>query len=149
MAAMFEVIPAIDLMDGKCVRLEQGRYTQRTVYGDPVDAARAFAGSGVRRLHVVDLDGARAGRPANLAVLEAIAAATELVIDFGGGINSEDDAAAAFSGGADILNIGSMAVRSPETFRYVLGRYREKVLLGADVRGTRLAICGWLEQTEV
>ena len=114
---MIEIIPAIDLIDGKCVRLRQGDFEQQTVYSaNPVETAKQFAAAGVRRLHLVDLDGARKGVIQNLPVLERIARETDLIIDFGGGVKNMDDAQAVFNAGAQILTVGSLAAREPEVF---------------------------------
>jgi phosphoribosylformimino-5-aminoimidazole carboxamide ribotide isomerase len=148
---MIEIIPAIDIIDGRCVRLAQGDFGQKTIYREnPVDAAREFADAGIKRLHVVDLDGAKSGSVTNLKTLEEIAAATDLVIDFGGGIKTDADLAAVFDAGAQIAGIGSIAVRKPEVFFGWLEKYGgEKILLGADVKGDKLAVDGWQTATEV
>lgn len=148
---MIEIIPAIDLIDGKCVRLRQGDFTQKTIYSDdPVEVAKGFEGAGLKRLHIVDLDGARTGTPANLAILESIANATKLTIDFGGGIKTESDVEAVFGAGASIVNIGSLAVKEPETFFAIVERFGgDKILLGADSRAGKVAIDGWQTDTEV
>jgi phosphoribosylformimino-5-aminoimidazole carboxamide ribotide isomerase len=146
-----QIIPAIDLIDGKCVRLTQGDYSQKTVYSArPQEVARAFEDAGVRRLHLVDLDGAKASRVVNLPVLEAIARETSLTIDFGGGIKRAEDLRDVFSAGASIATIGSIAVKEPETFHAWLDTYGgDKLLLGADVNGEHIAIHGWTEQTRI
>lgn len=148
---MMEIIPAIDLIDGRCVRLVQGDFAQQTIYGDdPLETARNFEAAGLTRLHVVDLDGARRGRPANLKALERIAAGTRLTIDFGGGLKTPDDLAAVFDAGAAIAGVGSVAVREPERFFEFVDTYgSEKILLGADARGRKLAIDGWQTATEI
>lgn len=148
---MIEIIPAIDIIDGKCVRLTQGDFTQKTVYADdPVEVARRFEGLGLRRLHMVDLDGAKIGRPTNLPVLERVASATGLIIDYGGGIKTDEDLAAVFEAGAAIANIGSLAIREPETFYEWLERFGGKrILLGADAKDGKIAIDGWATETEV
>ena len=142
---MIEIIPAIDIIDGRCVRLTHGDFAQKTVYPeDPLEAAKRFESLGLRRLHMVDLDGARSGKPANLAVLERIAAATHLSIDFGGGIKTETDLAAVFDAGAAIANVGSLAVKRPDTFAAWLRRFGgERILLGADCRDETIAVDGW------
>jgi phosphoribosylformimino-5-aminoimidazole carboxamide ribotide isomerase len=142
---MIQVIPAIDIMDGKCVRLTRGDYTRQSVYADdPLDAALQFEAVGIKRLHVVDLDGAKAGTPMNLRTLERIAESTELIIDHGGGIKSDDDLSAVFNAGAEIANIGSVAVRGPERFIGWIDRYgSDRFLLGADSRNGMVAIDGW------
>ena len=112
---MIEIIPAMDLIDGSCVRLVQGDFSRETVYStDPLEIAKRFEDAGMKRLHMVDLDGARSGKPANLQVLDRIASATSLVIDYGGGIRTDTDAAAVFEAGASVINVGSIAVRDPE-----------------------------------
>jgi len=148
---MIEIIPAIDLIDGKCVRLAQGDFSRATVYSDdPVETAKQFESTGVRRLHIVDLDGAKNGRVTNLSVLERIARTTGLVVDFGGGIKTDEDIAAVFNAGAAITNIGSTAVKDPDRFSVWLGEYgNEKILLGADVRNETVAINGWQTPTDL
>lgn len=148
---MIEIIPAIDIIDGKCVRLTHGDFAQKTVYADdPLEVAKRFEGLGLRRLHMVDLDGARSGKPSNLAVLELVASATGLVIDFGGGVKTDEDLAAAFEAGAAIVNIGSVAVRDPEKFYGWIERFGgDQLLLGADAKDGKVAIDGWATETEV
>lgn len=148
---MIEIIPAIDLIDGKCVRLTHGDFARKTVYSaDPLEVARRFESLGLRRLHMVDLDGARMGKPANLAVLERVAAGTGLAIDFGGGIKTGSDLEAVFAAGAAIANIGSLAVKRPDAFLAWLDEYGGKrILLGADCKGERLAVDGWRTETDV
>jgi phosphoribosylformimino-5-aminoimidazole carboxamide ribotide isomerase len=148
---MIQIIPAIDIIDGKCVRLTHGDFAQKTVYADdPVEVAKRFEGIGLRRLHMVDLDGARNAKPSNLAVLERVASATDLVIDFGGGIKTDDDLAAVFEAGAAVANIGSVAVREPERFFEWLGRFGgDQILLGADAKDGKVAIDGWKTKTEI
>ncbi|MDR1224588.1 MAG: 1-(5-phosphoribosyl)-5-[(5-phosphoribosylamino)methylideneamino]imidazole-4-carboxamide isomerase [Tannerella sp.] len=146
---MIELIPAIDIIDGKCVRLTQGDYASRTVYSeDPPEMAKSFEGCGIRRLHVVDLDGAREGRIVNFRTLERIAAATPLVIDFGGGLKSGKDLEIAFNSGAQMVTGGSIAVKSPELFQEWLNRFgNERILLGADAKDGKIAVGGWQETT--
>lgn len=148
---MIEIIPAIDLIDGNCVRLTQGDFTKKTVYSDdPLETAKRFEAAGLKRLHIVDLDGARTGKPVNLKILERVAGGTNLRIDFGGGIKTEPDVEAVFSAGAAIVNIGSIAVREPETFLAWVERYNgERVLLGADTRNGIVAIDGWQTDTKI
>lgn len=148
---MIEIIPAIDIIDGKCVRLTHGDYDRKTVYyDDPAEAAKRFEAAGFGRLHVVDLDGAREGKPANLASLEAINRATSMTIDFGGGIASDDDLASVFGAGAAIANVGSTAVRAPELFFSWIRKYGpDKILLGADARDGKVAIDGWRTETAI
>lgn len=148
---MIEIIPAIDLVDGKCVRLVQGDFAQQTLYSEnPLEVAQMFADAGLTRLHMVDLDGAKSGKLANLKVLERIAAHTNLTIDFGGGIKTDQDIEAVFDAGAQMASIGSVAVKEPEKFFAWLERYGgERILLGADVNGNNLAINGWQTATNV
>ena len=146
---MIEIIPAIDLIDGRCVRLSQGDYDrQRTYDASPLDMARRFTDAGVRRLHLVDLDGAKAARPCNLHVLETIASATDLDIEWGGGIKDRDALSSVFSAGAGHAICGSIAVRQPDDFRAWLEEFGgERIILGADVREGRVAVSGWLEDS--
>ena len=124
MTKKIEIVPAIDIIDGKCVRLSQGDYERKTVYNeDPLEVARMFEDAGIRRLHLVDLDGARANHIINYKVLEQIATKTDLVIDFGGGLKSDNDLEIAFNSGADMVTGGSIAVKEPETFL----RWLEKI----------------------
>jgi phosphoribosylformimino-5-aminoimidazole carboxamide ribotide isomerase len=148
---MIEIIPAIDVIDGKCVRLTHGDFARKTVYDDdPLEAAKRFAGLGLRRLHMVDLDGAKNGKPANLAVLERVASGSDLVIDFGGGIKTKNDLKNVFAAGAAVANIGSIAVKEPETFLSWVNDFgRDRILLGADCRDRKLAVNGWQTETEV
>ena len=143
-----EIIPAIDIIDGKCVRLAQGDFERRRTYKEsPLEAAKKFAAAGLNRLHIVDLDGAKCGTPKNIDVLESIASKTGLKIDFGGGIKSEADMTRVFDAGAFIVSIGSIAVTSPDVFFDWLSRFGAgSILLGADVRWGKLSINGW--QTE-
>ena len=147
---MKKLFPAIDIIDGKCVRLTEGDYSQKTIYSEhPLDIAKSFEAAGIRRLHLVDLDGAKAGKVTNWAVLESIAKSTGLVIDFGGGIKQESDLKIVFESGASLATIGSLAVKNPELFSSWLKIYGEdRFLLGADVKGEKIAIGGWLETTE-
>ena len=144
-----ELIPAIDIIDGKCVRLTKGDYGQKKVYNDdPVAQAKEFEKLGMKRLHVVDLDGAKAKHVVNVDVLRGITAATGLKGDFGGGIKSDDDIEKAFAAGASLVTIGSIAVSQPDTFMRWLDRYgADKVILGADVRNGLVSINGWKEDT--
>ena len=144
-----ELIPAIDIIDGKCVRLTKGDYGQKKVYNDdPVAQAKEFEKLGMKRLHVVDLDGAKAKHVVNVDVLRGITAATGLKVDFGGGIKSDDDIEKAFAAGASLVTIGSIAVSQPDTFMRWLDRYgADKVILGADVRNGLGSINGWKEDT--
>ena len=148
---MIEIIPAIDIIDGKCVRLTQGDFTRKKIYADdPVKVAKQFESLGLRRLHIVDLDGAKCGKPANLSVLERVASATGFVIDFGGGIKTDEDLAAVFEAGAAIANIGSVGVREPERFfRWIKAFGADHILLGADAKNGNVAINGWKTQTKI
>ena len=141
------IIPAIDIINGKCVRLTRGDYAQQKVYNDnPVDVAKQFSDAGIKRVHLVDLDGAKAGKIVNLAVLEGIASATSLVIDFGGGIKNINDVGSVFSAGASMATIGSLAVKHPELLEEWLMEFgANKFLIGADVLGGKIKISGWLE----
>lgn len=148
---MIEIIPAIDLIDGKCVRLSQGDFARKKIYNEnPLEAARQFERFGLKRLHVVDLDGAKNGRVANLKVLETIAGNTSLTIDFGGGIKTDEDIRGVFDAGAAAASVGSVAVKDAEKFFAWLGKYGgEQILLGADVKNEMLAINGWQTATEI
>ena len=144
-----ELIPAIDIIGGKCVRLTKGDYSRKTVYNDdPVAQAREFEAKGFRRLHVVDLDGAKASHIVNDSVLSAITAATSLTVDFGGGIKTEEDIEKAFAAGASMVTIGSIAVTNPDLFMGWLEKYgAERIILGADVRHGKISINGWKEDS--
>ncbi|MDR3351354.1 MAG: 1-(5-phosphoribosyl)-5-[(5-phosphoribosylamino)methylideneamino] imidazole-4-carboxamide isomerase [Prevotellaceae bacterium] len=146
---MIELIPAIDLLDGKCVRLTQGDYAAPAVYDSrPLDVARRFEDHGIRRLHLVDLDGARAGHIVHHRVLEQLAARTSLVIDFGGGLKRQEDAEIAFHSGAQMITGGSIAVKDPDTFTAWITTFgSDRIILGADVRDGRIAVSGWEETT--
>lgn len=148
---MIEIIPAIDLIDGECVRLKQGDFAEKTVYSrNPLDVAKQFEDAGLKRLHVVDLDGARTGKPKNLHVLETIAANTDLIVDFGGGVKTRQDAINVFDAGARILTVGSIAAKQPETLAAWLDEFGgERILLGADARNGKIAINGWQTATEI
>jgi phosphoribosylformimino-5-aminoimidazole carboxamide ribotide isomerase len=141
------IIPAIDIINGKCVRLTQGDYAQQVVYNDnPVDVAKQFEAAGIKRLHMVDLDGAKAGKIINLAVLEKVAAQTSLEIDFGGGVKSIGDVSNIFNAGAEIVTIGSLAVKHPEILEEWLMEFgTHKFMVGADVLDGNIKISGWLE----
>ncbi|MBQ1667120.1 MAG: 1-(5-phosphoribosyl)-5-[Prevotella sp.] len=146
---MIELIPAIDLIDGKCVRLTKGDYNQKKVYNEnPVEIAKGFEEMGFKRLHVVDLDGARSKHIVNVDVLKAITTETNLIVDFGGGIKSEEDIEKAFANGASMVTIGSIAVTQPELFLKWLDQYgAEKLILGADVKNGMISINGWKEDS--
>jgi phosphoribosylformimino-5-aminoimidazole carboxamide ribotide isomerase len=144
------IIAAIDIIEGQCVRLTQGDFSRKTVYhSDPVDLAREMEDNGIRHLHLVDLDGARAGSIKNHMVLEGIASATGLRIDFSGGIRTEDDIRLAFRCGAAQVTIGSIAVSRPDILRQWLGQYGpDKIILGADFRERKVATGGWKETSD-
>ena len=145
------IIPAIDIIDGKCVRLTQGDYHQKTIYNEhPLEVAKQFEDAGLQRLHLVDLDGAKAGVVKNWKVLEAIASNTSLIIDFGGGIKTENDVNLVFNSGAAFATIGSLAVKGENKFVSWLEKYgAAKFLLGADVKSEKIAVAGWLETTDI
>ena len=151
LSKQIEIIPAIDLIDGKCVRLLQGDYSNKTVYNEnPLEVARAFEDAGIRRLHLVDLDGAKAKHIVNHKVLESISSRTKLVIDFGGGLKSDDDLRIAFECGADMITGGSIAVKEHATFLRWLEKYgSDKIILGADAKDKKIAISGWQEISEL
>jgi phosphoribosylformimino-5-aminoimidazole carboxamide ribotide isomerase len=146
-----QIIPAIDIIDGKCVRLTKGDYSQKKIYNeDPLEVAMAFEDAGLIRLHLVDLDGAKAGSVKNWKVLEKIAGKTGLTIDFGGGIKKEKDLQVVFNSGARLATIGSLAVKEEKTFEEWIDRYgAEKFFLGADVKEEKIAVSGWLETTDI
>jgi phosphoribosylformimino-5-aminoimidazole carboxamide ribotide isomerase len=146
-----EIIPAIDIIDGKCVRLTQGDYDQKKIYNEhPLEVAKEFEDAGLQRLHLVDLDGAKAGAVKNWKVLETIASQTSLTIDFGGGIKKEEDVKVVFDSGAALATVGSIAVKDEKTFVQWLQKFgAEKFLLGADVKDEKIAVGGWLETTDV
>lgn len=146
-----DIIPAIDLIDSKCVRLTQGDYTQKTVYNEnPLEVAKQFEDIGIKRLHLVDLDGAKKGEIVNIKVLETIASNTGLTIDFGGGIKSEESLQSVYNAGANLATIGSLAVKEPELFFSWLETYGAgKIMLGADVSQNKIAIGGWLKTTDI
>lgn len=142
---MIEIIPAIDIIDGKCVRLSKGDYNQQKVYSEsPIEVAKAFEGAGCRRLHLVDLDGAKSSHIVNYRTLEAIASNTNLIIDFGGGIKSDEDVHIAFESGATMITGGSIAVKNPGLFTTWIDNYgAEKIILGADAKDKKIATNGW------
>jgi phosphoribosylformimino-5-aminoimidazole carboxamide ribotide isomerase len=146
-----EIIPAIDLIEGKCVRLSQGDYARKTVYNEnPLEVALMFEDAGIKRLHLVDLDGAKAQHIVNHKVLELITSRTSLVVDFGGGLKSDDDLRIAFESGASMITGGSIAVKNPELFKTWINRYgSEKIILGADVHNVKIAVSGWTESTNL
>ena len=146
---MIEIIPAIDIIGGRCTRLSQGDYaTQKDYGGDPAEWARAYADCGVRRLHLVDLEGAKASAPRNLRTLEKIASLGLLTLEWGGGIKTDDDIEKAFAAGAQMVTVGSIAVTCPELFGQWLEKYgAERIILGADVRNGKISINGWKEDS--
>ena len=151
MTKKIEIIPAIDLIDAKCVRLSQGDYNQKTIYNEnPLEVAKMFEDAGITRLHLVDLDGAKAKHIVNYKVLETIAGKTNLVIDFGGGLKSDKDLEIAFNSGAAMVTGGSIAVKEKDTFLSWLEKFgSEKIILGADAKDGNIAVSGWLETTEL
>ena len=147
----FQIIPAIDIIEGKCVRLTHGDYSQKKIYNEhPLEVARQFEDAGLQRLHLVDLDGAKAGAVKNWKVLETLAGKTSLVIDFGGGIKTEKDVQIVFDSGAAYATVGSIAVKDEATFTQWLHQFGAgKFLLGADVKDEKITVSGWLEQTDI
>ncbi len=149
--AIIDIIPAIDIIEGKCVRLSQGDYNQKKVYNEnPLEIAKMFEEHGIKRLHLVDLDGAKAGNIVNYKVLETIATKTDLIIDFGGGLKSNEDLKIAFESGAQMITGGSIAVKIPEVFTGWIEKYgAEKIILGADVKDEKIAVGGWIETSDL
>jgi phosphoribosylformimino-5-aminoimidazole carboxamide ribotide isomerase len=144
------LLPAIDIIDGKAVRLAQGDFAQQTDYdADPLEAARRWVDAGARALHVVDLDGAKTGKPANLHHIERIAAALEVPIQVGGGLRTVDAVDAALAAGADRVILGTAAFRDPDFLDECVAAHGEKVVVSVDARDGRLAAAGWVEQTDV
>lgn len=148
---MIEIIPAIDIIDGKCVRLSQGDYATKKVYNeDPLEVAKEFEAHGLHRLHVVDLDGAASHHVVNYNVLDKIASRTSMIIDFGGGIKSDQDIVIAFDNGAQMVTIGSVAVKKPALMKRWIEMFgSEKLILGADVKDEKISINGWKENSEI
>ena len=147
---MIELIPAIDIIEGKCVRLTKGDYDTKKVYGDPLEMAQQFEDLGMRRLHVVDLDGAKSQHVVNLSALKAITTHTSLIVDFGGGVKSDDDLEKAFDAGAAMVTAGSIAITAPDCYLGWLERYgAEHLILGADVRDGKVSINGWKEDSDI
>jgi phosphoribosylformimino-5-aminoimidazole carboxamide ribotide isomerase len=145
---MIEIVPAIDIIGGRCVRLTRGDYGQKTEYGDPVEMAQMFEAHGIGRLHLVDLDGARESRVVNYRILEQIASRTSLVIDAGGGLRSDEDLRIVFESGASMVTGGSIAVKERELFLGWLQEYgADRIILGADFRAGKVAVSGWNEAT--
>ena len=147
---MIELIPAIDIIDGKCVRLSQGDYNTQKVYNEsPLEVAKEFEANGIRRLHVVDLDGAKSSHIVNYKVLDQLAGHTSLTIDFGGGIKPDEDLTIAFEYGAQMVTLGSIAVKNPDLFKSWLHKFgAEKIILGADVKDNRISVNGWKEESQ-
>ena len=147
---MIELIPAIDIIDGKCVRLSQGDYNTQNVYNEsPLEVAKEFEANGIRRLHVVDLDGAKSSHIVNYKVLDQLAGHTSLTIDFGGGIKTDEDLTIAFEYGAQMVTLGSIAVKNPDLFKSWLHKFgAEKIILGADVKDNRISVNGWKEESQ-
>ena len=148
---MIEIIPAIDVINGKCVRLSQGDFETQKIYSEsPVDVAKQFEEAGIKRLHIVDLDGAKKGNIVNIEVLKNIASQTKLKIDFGGGIKTTEDAEKVFNAGASIINIGSIAIKQPDIVVEWIEKFSaEKILLGADVKDEKIVINGWQQLTDI
>ena len=146
---MIELIPAIDIIAGKCVRLTKGDYGQKTEYGEPLEMAREFERIGFKRLHMVDLDGAKSKHIVNSKVLTQVTSETSLEVDFGGGIKTHTDIEAAFDAGAQMVTVGSIAVTQPNLFTWWLQKYGpDRMILGADVRNGKISINGWKEDSE-
>ena len=145
------IIPAIDIINGQCVRLTKGDYETKKVYNqNPLEVAKAFEDSGIEYLHVVDLDGAKASHIVNYKVLEDIAGKTNLKVDFGGGLKSDEDLYVAFESGANQITGGSIAVKNPEVFKQWINRYgSDKIILGADCNSEKIAISGWQEESDI
>lgn len=143
------IIPAIDIIDGKCVRLSKGDYDTKKIYNEnPLEVAKSFEAHGIQYLHLVDLDGAKSSRIVNYKVLEQIASKTNLKIDFGGGLKSDADLKIAFESGANQITGGSIAIKQPEVFKNWIQQYgAEKIILGADAMNEKVAISGWLEES--
>lgn len=146
-----EIIPAIDIIDGKCVRLTEGDYASKTVYAaSPLEMAKQYEGLGFKRLHLVDLDGAKAGKVTNWKIVEEIAAHTQLVLDFGGGVKTSAEVERIISLGVQYVTVGSIAAKHPEEFKSWLTTFgTDKFFLGADVRDNKIMTGGWLDATEI
>lgn len=144
------IIPAIDIIDGKCVRLSKGNYDTKKIYNEnPLEVAKNFEAHGIQYLHLVDLDGAKSSQIVNHKILEQIASKTTLKIDFGGGLKSDDDLRIAFESGANQITGGSIAVKNPALFKQWIAKYgTEKIILGADAHNEKIAVSGWLEESE-
>lgn len=146
-----KIIPAIDIIDGKCVRLSEGDYATKKVYNEnPQEVARQFEASGIKYLHLVDLDGAKAGKIINFDVLESITKGTNLIVDFGGGLRTDEDLRIAFESGASQITGGSIAIKNPEEFEGWLQKFgTNKIILGADCKNRKIATSGWLDTSEM
>ena len=145
-----ELVPAIDIIEGKCVRLTKGDYDTKKVYGDPLEMAQQFEDLGMRRLHVVDLDGAKSKHVVNIAALKAITTHTNLVVDFGGGVKTDEDLVMAYEAGAAMVTVGSIAITDPDRYLGWLQKYgADKLILGADVRNGMVSINGWKKDSDV
>ena len=148
---MISVIPAIDIIDGKCVRLAFGDFSKKVVYNEnPLEVAKSFEDTGLKRVHMVDLDGAKQGKVVNIKVLEKVASGTSLVIDFGGGIKTNEDIKAALNSGAAMISTGSIAVKNKELFKNWLAQYGpNKIIVAADAKNEKVAVSGWQEETSL
>jgi len=146
-----DIIPAIDIIDGKCVRLTQGDYSQKKIYNEhPLEVAKEFEDAGLKRLHLVDLDGAKNGTVKNWKVLETISGKTSLIIDFGGGIKTEKDVQIVLDSGASLATVGSIAVKDEKEFIKWLVKFgADKFLLGADIKNEKITVAGWQETTDI
>ncbi len=144
------IIPAIDIIDGKCVRLSKGDYNTKIIYNEnPLEVAKQFEAHGIQYLHLVDLDGAKSSKIVNHKILELIASQTKLKIDFGGGLKSENDLRIAFESGANQITGGSIAVKNPDLFKEWISKYgSDKIILGADANNEKVAVSGWLEESK-
>jgi len=151
MSKKINIIPAIDIIQGKCVRLSQGDYTKQKTYNEnPLEVAKSFEDHGIEHLHLVDLDGAKSAKVVNWKVLESIANNTNLKIDFGGGVKSDEDIKKVFESGANQITAGSIAVKSPDKVVEWMSNYgAERIILGADVKNNKIAINGWKEESEI
>jgi phosphoribosylformimino-5-aminoimidazole carboxamide ribotide isomerase len=145
------IIPAIDIIDGKCVRLTQGDYQQKKIYNEnPLEVAKSFESAGLKHLHLVDLDGAKAGKVTNWKVVEGITSATNLIVDFGGGIKTEDEISGLFAIGVQQVNLGSIAVKNPDkVYEWIAKFGAEKIILSADVKDEIIAVSGWQEKSTI
>lgn len=148
---MFQIIPAIDIIDGKCVRLSQGDYEQKKIYNEnPLEVAKQFEDAGIQRLHLVDLDGAKQKKVINFKVLDQIAGKTKLLVDFGGGVQTDDDIRAVFDFGATQVTAGSIAVKNAELVESWIADFgSEKIILGSDAKNGKIAVSGWQETSDL